>query len=56
MWFLIGMDITLDCQPALAGLYGPFDSPRAARAYQPRVEENGTVLVLTRAADPARYP
>jgi hypothetical protein len=56
MWFLVGMDVTLDGGPSLAGLYGPFDGPEAARAYQPCVEENGTLLVITEATDPARYP
>jgi len=56
MWFLVGMDVNLEGDPLLAGLYGPFDAPEAARAYQPRVEENGTLLVLTEATDPSRYP
>ena len=56
MWFLVGMDVNLEGRPSLAGLYGPFDAPEAARAYQPLVEENGTLLVLTEATDPARYP
>lgn len=56
MWFLVGMDVTLGGRPALAGLYGPFESREAALAYQPRVEENGTLLKVTRALDPASYP
>lgn len=56
MWFLVGMDMTLAGRPALAGLYGPFDSREAAESYRPLVEENGTTLELTRATDPATYP
>lgn len=43
-------------EPALAGLYGPFETPEAAERYRLLVEENGTRLVLTEATDPATYP
>lgn len=56
MWFVVGMDRKLTGEPAVAGLYGPFDTRQAAEAYRPRVEENGTVLELMQPVDPATYP
>ena len=56
MWFMVGMDRKLTGEPAVAGLYGPFDTEQAAEAYRPWVKENGTVLELVEPVDPATYP